>query len=426
MAAQRRRPKAWPLALLALGVLLLAFLVWLGVDYWTRTRPAPGWQDPVLQTRPDQVEPGLALLALAGWPREQVVDLALSQEAWETAYAILVHSPEIPDRERAGLWLLLGRTFAEAGQSERAVLCYRQAEAIAVLSSVLSDYVRADALSQAALGAAQAGQASLARRWAEETRVLVEGPTDLQPVLRQQLADRLREVYRLLGEAPPTVAIAAARPLPAGGVGEPILPTLIQPVDLPEAVMQARKAREAAARRAAQWVAQGGSEEDWQPALARALQQENEAVERALGSLAQDEIRLNVLAGIMQQRVMWLSTKYQVARRGFGTSIVPEWEEQAANIRSELARAYQELFSIHHDQVVALPTAAQVSQGWVEVLRKEAKAGFLGLYPNYPERQVAEDLARRMDEWLLTRPEVAWRIAVVERDGGVDYILVGR
>ncbi|MBC7223452.1 MAG: hypothetical protein H5T59_04125 [Anaerolineae bacterium] len=149
-------------------------------------------------------------------------------------------------------------------------------------------------------------------------------------------------------------------------------------------------------------------------------------MERALGSLAQDEIRLNVLAGIMQQRVMWLSTKYQVARRGFGTSIVPEWEEQAANIRSELARAYQELFSIHHDQVVALPTAAQVSQGWVEVLRKEAKAGFLGLYPNYPERQVAEDLARRMDEWLLTRPEVAWRIAVVERDGGVDYILVGR
>jgi hypothetical protein len=378
----------------------------------------------VLQVRPEGVEPRLALLVLAGWPRQQVVDLALSEKAWETAYAILVHSAEVPDRERAGLWLLLGRGFAEAGQPDRALLCYRQAEAIAVLSPVLSDYLRADALSQAALGAAQIGQAGLARRWAGEARVLLEGPTDLQPVLRQQMADRLAEVYRLLGEKPPRMA--APKPGTPSRVAEPLLPTLTRPVDLPEAAQQARQEREAAARQAIQWIAQGASGGEWQAVLARALQQEDQVMASALSQAQEGELRLSVRAGWVQRRVEWLSIKYQVARRGFGLSLVPPWEEQAAGIRSDLAKAYQDLFGIYQDEVVALPTVDQVRQGWVEVLREEAKAGTLGLYPNYPEPEVAESLVRRMDEWLRSHPEAAWRIATVQQGGGVEYVLVAR
>jgi hypothetical protein len=424
MKVKKQRPKAWPLVLSAVGLLLLAFLVWFGVEYLTRVEPTPGWQDPVLQVRPEGVEPRLALLVLAGWPRQQVVDLALSEKAWETAYAILVHSAEVPDRERAGLWLLLGRGFAEAGQPDRALLCYRQAEAIAVLSPVLSDYLRADALSQAALGAAQIGQAGLARRWAGEARVLLEGPTDLQPVLRQQMADRLAEVYRLLGEKPPRMA--APKPGTPSRVAEPLLPTLTRPVDLPEAAQQARQEREAAARQAIQWIAQGASGGEWQAVLARALQQEDQVMASALSQAQEGELRLSVRAGWVQRRVEWLSIKYQVARRGFGLSLVPPWEEQAAGIRSDLAKAYQDLFGIYQDEVVALPTVDQVRQGWVEVLREEAKAGTLGLYPNYPEPEVAESLVRRMDEWLRSHPEAAWRIATVQQGGGVEYVLVAR
>ena len=424
MKVKKQRPKAWPLVLSAVGLLLLAFLVWFGVEYLTRVEPTPGWQDPVLQVRPEGVEPRLALLVLAGWPRQQVVDLALSEKAWETAYAILVHSAEVPDRERAGLWLLLGRGFAEAGQPDRALLCYRQAEAIAVLSPVLSDYLRADALSQAALGAAQIGQAGLARRWAGEARVLLEGPTDLQPVLRQQMADRLAEVYRLLGEKPPR--FAAPKPRTPGRVAEPLWPTLTRPVDLPEAAQQARQEREAAARQAIQWIAQGASGGEWQAVLARALQQEDQVMASALSQAQEGELRLSVRAGWVQRRVEWLSIKYQVARRGFGLSLVPPWEEQVAGIRSDLAKAYQDLFGIYQDEVVALPTADQVRQGWVEVLREEAKAGTLGLYPNYPEPEVAESLVRRMDEWLRSHPEAAWRIATVQQEGGVEYVLVAR
>ncbi|MGC8839677.1 MAG: hypothetical protein ACP5UM_14845 [Anaerolineae bacterium] len=424
MKAGKRRPNVWPLALSAVGLLLLAFLVWFGVEYLTRGEPTPGWQDPVLQVRPDAVEPRLALLALAGWPRQQVVDLALSQKAWETAYAILVHDPALSDRERAGLWLLLGRGFAESGQPDRALLCYQQAEAIAVLSPVLSDYVRADALSQAALGTARIGQVGLARRWAQEVRVLLEGSTDLQPVLRQQMADRVAEVHRLLGEKPP--ALAVARAAPSGRMPEPLLPTLARPMDLPEAARQARQEREAAARQAVQWLAQGGTGGEWQAVLARALQQEDQVMASAIPQMEEGELRLSVRAGWAQKRVEWLSIKYQVACKGFGLSLVPEWEAQTAKIRSDLARAYQDLFALYQDEVVALPTADQVKQGWVEVLREEAKAGTLGLYPNYPEPEVAESLVRRMDEWLRSHPEVAWRIATVQQGGGVEYVLVAR
>ncbi|MGQ9568780.1 MAG: hypothetical protein ACUVXH_04750 [Anaerolineae bacterium] len=425
MKTKKRRPSIWPLALSAVGLLLLAFLVWFALGYLTKVEPTPGWQDPVLQERPDGVEPRLALLVLAGWSRQQVVDLALSEKAWETAYAILVHDPGLSDRERAGLWLLLGRGFAEAGQPDRAFLCYRQAEAIAVLSPVLSDYVRADALSQAALGAAQIGQTGLARRWAEEAQVLLESPTDLQPVLRQQMVDRLAEVYRVLGEKPPT--LIAPKVGAAGGILEPLLPTLTRPVDLPEVALRARQEREAAARQALQRLAQGTSAGgEWQAVLARVLQQEDQVMESALHQAEGGEIRFSVRAGWMQKRVEWLSLKYQVARRGFGISLVPAWEERAAEIRSDLARAYQDLFGIYQEEVVALPTADLVKQGWVEVLREEAKAGMLGLYPNYPEPEVAENLVRRMDEWLRSHPEAAWRIATVQQGGGVEYVLVAR
>lgn len=424
MKVPKQRPNAWLLAISAVGLLLLAFLVWLGVGYLTRREPTPGWQDPVLKVRPDEVDPRLALLVLAGWPPQQVADLALSQKTWETAYAILVHSPEISDRERAGLWLLLGRGLAEAGQPDRALLCYQQAEVVGVLSPVLSDYLRADILSQAALGAAQIGQANLARHWAEETRVLLRGSADLQPVLRQQMADRVAEVYRLLGEKPPTLAVARAAP--SGQVVEPLLPTLARPVDLPEAALQARQEREAAARQAVQWMAQGGAGGEWQAVLARALQQEDQVMASVLRQAAEGEVRLSVRAGWVRRRVEWLSIKYQVARRGFGLSLVPEWEERDAEIRSDLAKAYQDLFTLYQDEVVALPTVDLVRQGWVEVLAEEAKVGTLGLYPNYPEPEVAENLARRMDDWLQSRPEVAWRIATVQEGGGVEYVLVAR
>lgn len=424
MKVPKQRPNVWLLAILAMGLLLSAFLVWFGVGYLTKGEATPGWQDPVLKVRPDEVDPRLALLTLAGWPPQQVADLALSQRAWETAYATLVHSPEISDRERAGLWLLLGRGFAEAGQSDRALLCYQQAEVVGVLSPILSDYLRADILSQAALGAAQIGQASLARHWAEETRVLLIGSADLQPVLRQQMADRVTEVYRLLGERPPTLAVA--RVAPSGRAVKPLLPSLTRPVDLPEAALRARQEREAAARQAVQWMVQGVAGGEWQAVLARALQQEDQVMASALRQVEEGEVRLSVRAGWMRRRVEWLSLKYQVARRGFGLSLVPEWEEKDAEIRSDLAKAYQDLFTLYQDEVVALPTVDQVRQGWVEILAEEAKAGTLGLYPNYPEPEVAENLTRRMDDWLQNHPEVAWRIATVQQRGGVEYVLAAR
>jgi len=408
----------------------------IGLEFYGqfRQQTVVSWQDPVLETRSDQVVPHLALMGLAGWSDQQVAVTALSEGQWETAYATLAYDTRVADRERAGLWLSLGDGFAEAGQGERAALSYQQVETIAVLSPVLSDYVRADALSQAALGLARLGRTEAAERLAEETLVIVRGSPDLQPVLRQQLVERVAEVYRLLGDEGrrrETLALLKPGVLPPLGAPEEVaalLPTLEVPVEVPQAVQEAEKERKTAALRAAQGLVPGAGVADagWRPVLARALQQEDAVREAEFGALREGEVRLVEQAALARHQVNWLTIKYRVARGDYGVSLVPEWEAQANDIRSALARAYQDLYSIYEDEVVALPTPEEVRQGWVEVLREEAKTGRLGLYPNYPERQVAENLVRWTDEWLRGHPEAYWRISVVTRDGGLDYVLVGR
>lgn len=435
---RQRRPRAWVLILLGLGLLLLALLIWLGLGFWGQFRgqASGSWQDPLLQTRSDRIVPRLALMGLAGWPDQQVVEAALSEGAWETAYAALVYSTQIADRERAGLWLSLGRGLAKAGEAERAVLCYKQVETIVALSPVLSDYLRADDLSQAALGLAQVGQAGLADRLAEETLVLARGSPDLRPVLRQQLVERVAEVYRLLGDETRrhhVLGLLARESLESpGGAGEgnqgTLLPSLETSVEMPEIVTQAVRERQAVALRLAQSAVPGldtGSAEG-RLMLARALQREDAVWTEELSALQKGEVRLAVRAGLAKKKVEWLTLKYRAARGDYGLSLVPEWEEQVHDIRSSLARAYQELYTLYKDEVVGLPTVEEVRQGWVEVLKEEAKAGRLGLYPNYPEQQVAENLSHWTEEWLKGHPEVYWRISVVEREGGLDYVLVER
>jgi len=434
---KRRRPKIWVLILLGLGLLLLAVLVWAGLGLYGRLqeRAIGAWQDPVLQTRSDEIAPQLALLGLAGWSDQQVVETALSEGEWETAYAALAYDTQVADRERAGLWLSLGQGMAEAGKPERGALCYQQVETIAVLSPVLSDYVRAVGLSQAALGLARLGSSGLADRLAGETLVIVRGSPDLQPVLRQQLVERVAEVYRLLGnEVRRREALALLTPgalLPARGSGArmgALLPTLESPVELPEEVKRAEQERQAAALQAAQAAVPGSASlgTDWRSVLAQALRQEDAVREVQLAALSEGEVRLAVQASLARQQVDWLTVKYRVARGDHGISLVPEWEGQVNDIRSALARAYQDLYSIYEDEVVALPTPEEVKQGWVEVLMEEAKTGRLGLYPNYPEQQIAENLSRWTEEWLRGHPEVFWRVSVVERDGGLDYVLTDR
>jgi hypothetical protein len=90
--------------------------------------------------------------------------------------------------------------------------------------------------------------------------------------------------------------------------------------------------------------------------------------------------------------IRWLTLKYRVANLGFGLSIVPEWETQAAEIQSSLAKAYEDLLFDYEDLVAGAPDASMVAPGSYVGRRSAILAGRLGQYPNYPAEQMAGKL----------------------------------
>jgi hypothetical protein len=122
-------------------------------------------------------------------------------------------------------------------------------------------------------------------------------------------------------------------------------------------------------------------------------------------------------------KVRWLTIKYQVASGGYGFSLVPEWEAEAAEIQSDLSKAYEDLYALHGEQVIALPEADTIDQAWVEVLRKEIEVGRLGLYPNYPEEQLAAKLKEATEKLIAGGQDKSLPVDILYQDNVRVFIL---
>ena len=120
----------------------------------------------------------------------------------------------------------------------------------------------------------------------------------------------------------------------------------------------------------------------------------------------EQEAQLSRKVDIMFAKIEWLSIKYRVAKQAFGLNIVPEWAEQDERIRADLTKAYQALFSLYADLIIALPKASQIDKATEERLRREVLAGELGRYPNYPEEQRRQQLLDATDQLIATQPEL--------------------
>jgi hypothetical protein len=116
--------------------------------------------------------------------------------------------------------------------------------------------------------------------------------------------------------------------------------------------------------------------------------------------------------------------KYRIARRGYGISLVPEWESQAESIRAELTKSYELLFALYADLIVAIPNADQIDLATEEVLRRENLAGILGRYPNYPAEQRLAQLLQATAHLVESRPGEKMRVVVLPYAGVDSFVLV--
>jgi hypothetical protein len=127
---------------------------------------------------------------------------------------------------------------------------------------------------------------------------------------------------------------------------------------------------------------------------------------------------------ITTAQIEWLSTKYRIARRAYGQSIVPEWEAEAEQIRADLTKTYETLFALYADLIVALPEVSQIDKATEERLRREILAGELGRYPNYPEEQRRRQLLDATNHLITTQPELSIFAGVGEVAGREMYRLI--
>jgi hypothetical protein len=399
-----RRGLIW--ILLATAALLLLIAIGAVVAYLAlRERPvtaASGWQDPIAAVAPDKIAPELALYPLAGASELETIDAAIDNNEIHTAYAALVFALDLRDEQRSGRLLQIGSRFTAAEEADMARLAYQQVYDLAILSPEMSDPIRTDAL--LADGRSWAGMSQkeeAARAYDQVYTIAVRSPY-LQVAYRRDLLNQLATAYDDLGQAESADLCRQQIDKLTQGAESPLSSPVSEAIELlanPQTSISSAEigVLEESRRQAAYSVLQaanGGAAppSDLVNSLAEALKAEDLAklvfYQQEREATTQPSRRVNVDWALID----WLTLKCRVAAQGFGLSIVPEWEQQAADVQSELSKAYEALRFDYEDLVTSLPDAALMEPGRYGVRRMSILAGRLGQYPNYPEQQTADKL----------------------------------
>jgi hypothetical protein len=399
-----RRGLIW--ILLATAALLLVIAIGAVVAYLVlRQRPvtaASGWQDPIAAIAPDKIAPDLALYPLAGASELETIDAAIDNNELHTAYAALAFALNLRDEQRSGRLLQLGSRFSATQEPDMARLANQQVYDLAILSPEMNDPLRVDALLADGKAWAEMGQDEEAGRAYDQVYTIALNSPYLQLAYRRDLLTRLATAYDDLGQIDKAELSRQQMDRLTQG-SQPQLSTLVSqtmellanpltPVSSPE-IGGLEESRRQAAYSVLQATA-GGAEppSDLVDTLAQALKAEDQAklafYQQEREATTQPSKRVNVDWSLID----WLTLKYKVAVQGFGLSIVPEWEQQAPAIQSELSKAYEALRFDYEDLVTSLPDAALMEPGRYRVRRMLTLAGRLGQYPNYPEQQMADKL----------------------------------
>ncbi len=432
-SGDRSSLRNWGLIALVIvtGLLVVVAAISLGAFFLLREQPfdVPEWQDPLTLVDANSIDPALAVAGLGGVSDGDLVGKALTQARADTAFAILVFSPSIRDRESAGDFLLLANRYRNDHRTEQAVTCYRLAGTIATLSPDLPDTTRADTFVLAGEGLADLEEFGLAQLYFDQAYNIATVSPYLQAATRRNLFQRLHQGYQTIDdrERARISLEQSAEPFPIVTVAEasPVLP-VAEPPPMSLEVQQAEAARwQAAQTLVTSLVERGGrAPEELVTALREALIAEDQAKLPYFDSQLAATPQLSAQVSIVQARINWLAVKYRVARRGYGVSLVPEWEAQAEAIRADLTKSYELLFALYADLIVAMPNAEQINLATEEILRREILAGTLGRYPNYPAEQRIAQLLQATAHLVESRPGEEMRIVVLPYGGVDSFVLV--
>ena len=342
-----RRPSFQWLQILLMGSGALALLLLVDTDPDTTPNAAP-----ITQLPQSGIMPSHALLQLAGDPAEALAYQALNAGELDLAFTIVAYAVEIPPENRLPILLQLGRRYAANRQEDAARLAFGQARSLVVTTPELNGLARSQAMLQVAEGLLNIEAEDQALDAAIQVTRIVQQTPDLLPAQRSQIFDNLRALAAKLGNDvfSDEVNALARNPyvMPSGILlmdrwqswGEPIA----QDPDVANAIAQRGQAARALADRYA--LTGGVDVEPERQTLAAALQAEDQARGAAYQRSISAGLSLNQQVYLLQERRAWLALKLRIANRGFGLSIVPEWEDAATVIQQEFAAITNNLLNV--------------------------------------------------------------------------------
>ena len=383
---------------------------------------------PLTRLDVEQIDPALALATLGGFPDAEVIIEAIEKQRPETALATLLFAPELSDKESAGDFLFLAEAYLDKGQVENAVFSYDMAGTIAILSPDIPDTARATIFMQAGEGLQGLNEPDLAKFYFDQAYIIAANSPYLQAAHRRPILQQLQKDYILLGErelARQSLDLSANPPdLDFVPETTALLP-LGEQIPLPQPIQEAETKRWISAQELAALLVERGGRAPSSAirALEEALLEEDRQklpfFENELASTTQLSERINITLA----KIRWLSIKYKVAKQGYGISIVPEWENDAEQIRADLTKTYEKLYPLYADYIVALPEISQIGLATEEKLRREVLAGELGRYPNYPEEQRKKQLLDFSSQLIESQPELNIFIGTEVLAGQEKYTL---
>jgi hypothetical protein len=410
--------------MLIMGVAMVSFLV-----QPEPSEPVTSYTNPLDAVDPNLVDPALAVALLAGLSDVDVITQAINKVRPGTALATILYSPNLSAREAAGDFLLLGERFRDKNDPARAILSYQLAGTMATLSPELSDTLRADIFLQAGIGLTKLGEPILAKVYLDQAKLVATDSPYLQAAYRYSVLDSLRQAYLDLGlkdesRISQQLSLEPAR-LEAIPERALVLPA-VQELAIPLDVQQAEAARWRAAQQVAKELVELGGTVRPEAVLElqNTLLAEDQIKTKFYNESLAAESQRSAQISLIRAKIAWQTLKYRIARQGFGISIAPQWEGELDQIRADLKTAYEELYRLYSDLIVAIPIAADIDRATEEALRRQLLAGLLGQYPDYPGEELESQLLSASAKLIQTQPGTDLRVSYLSVNEVEYYTLI--
>ncbi len=335
-------------------------------------------------TPPSKIALEILIRPLLGEAPEKSAQLAIERGELDAARSIVENSPFMSRKTQLGLRLSIAEKYAATKDTKKSARLYEEAAAIAFLSPSLSDQYRAQALLETGSGLAAIGRKDEARVCLKGVETLLYESPHFQPAQRLQLFKRARKLYSALGMSAPQ------KQLPEKFEPVQPLPLSLQvkvPPDIPDEFLAVERER----REALQTALKSPTDENWGKVI-HAFLKEDQIKEHVFATRIPNEPQLAAKLSWLRERAIWRWTKYAIARKAFGISLVPQWEKSIADVRFKLVKAYEEMYAGYGDMAVALPTSEEAEAGWTIVLRNEMLDAWLGYYPDAPMSAINDQM----------------------------------